>query len=73
MAIEPGIYRHFKGGEYEVLGVGRHSETLEEFVVYKARYTSEEFGDEAIWIRPIALFLETTEVNGIERPRFEKI
>jgi len=62
--IKPGRYRHFKGNLYEVIGTAKHSETLEEFVVYRALY-----GDNELWIRPKKMFLET--VNGI--PRFEFI
>lgn len=65
--LKLGKYRHFKGKMYEVIGVARHSENLEEFVVYKALYESEEFCKDALWIRPKKMFLE--EVNG--RPRFE--
>ena len=66
--VEPGKYRHYKGKEYEVIGIARHSETLEELVVYKALYDSE-FGKGAIWARPKKMFLE--KVNGV--PRFKKI
>ena len=50
--IEPGVYRHFKGGEYEVVGLARHSETEEELVVYRALY-----GDGGLWVRPSEMFL----------------
>jgi len=63
-SMKPGKYRHFKGNLYEVIGTAKHSETLEEFVVYRALY-----GDNELWIRPKKMFLET--VNGI--PRFEFI
>jgi len=59
-------YRHYKGNEYEVLGEAKHSETLEEYVVYRALY-----GNHAIWIRPKTMFFETVEVNGKQVPRFE--
>lgn len=61
-------YRHFKGNEYEVLAVGRHSETEEELVVYKALY-----GEGAVWIRPLNMFTDTVERDGKAMPRFEKI
>ena len=61
-------YRHFKGHEYEILAVGRHSETEEELVVYRALY-----GEGAVWIRPLAMFEDTIERDGIVTPRFEKI
>ena len=52
--IKPGKYRHFKGGEYEVIGVGKHSETLEEYVVYRALY-----GEGGLWVRPASMWNET--------------
>jgi cyclomaltodextrinase len=63
--IQPGRYRHFKGNEYTVLGVARHSETLEELVVYRA-----EYGERGLWVRPVAMFLETVQVQGKPTPRF---
>jgi hypothetical protein len=66
MMIEPGRYRHYKGHEYEVLGVARHSETEEEYVVYQALY-----GDRGLWVRPMAMFLETVIVDGRLCPRFQ--
>ncbi len=71
--IKPGKYQHYKGKFYEVIGTAKHSETLEEFVVYKALYDSEEFGDSAIWVRPKKMFLETVNVDGKEVPRFKYI
>ncbi|MBQ9963717.1 MAG: DUF1653 domain-containing protein [Clostridia bacterium] len=69
MAVHSGErYRHFKGNEYEVLAVGRHSETEEELVVYKALY-----GEGAVWIRPLNMFTDTVERDGKVMPRFEKI
>jgi hypothetical protein len=68
MTIELGKYKHFKGKEYEVIGVAKHSETLEDFVVYKALY-----GENALWIRPIDMFLEEVEFNGKKVKRFEYI
>ena len=61
----PGRYRHYKGGEYEVLGVARHSETDEPLVVYRPLY-----GDGGLWVRPRAMFLETVTHNGEPVPRF---
>ena len=66
MMIEPGRYRHYKGLEYEVLGVARHSETEENYVVYRALY-----GDCGLWVRPTAMFLETVIVDGRLCPRFQ--
>lgn len=73
MNLPLGKYRHYKGHEYKVIGVGRHRETLEELVVYQALYESPEFEPGQIWLRPLAMFLETVVVDGIERPRFEYI
>ncbi len=63
-----GKYKHFKGGEYEVLGVAKHSETLEEFVVYKALY-----GEGDLWIRPKEMFFDEKEVDGKKVKRFKRI
>ena len=66
--IRPGRYRHFKGGEYEVLGIARHSETEEPMVVYRALY-----GDGALWVRPAAMWNETVERDGKSMYRFTYI
>lgn len=71
--IKPGKYQHYKGKMYEVIGVARHSESLDEFVVYRALYDSEEFGKNALWIRPKQMFMENIMVNGKQVPRFRKI
>ena len=71
--IKLGKYRHYKGKEYEVLGVGNHSETLEKLVIYKALYDSEEFGPNAIWTRPYEMFFDTKNIEGKEVKRFEYI
>jgi hypothetical protein len=63
-----GRYRHHKGGEYEVLGVARHSETHEALVVYRPLYNST-----GCWVRPHAMFFEDVVVHGERRPRFEMI
>ena len=63
--IKPGRYRHFKGNEYEVIGTARHSETLEEMVVYRALY-----GEGGLWVRPAAMWSETVERDGYRGPRF---
>ena len=68
MEIKPGKYRHFKGNEYEVLGVGLHSETLEEMVVYRALY-----GDCGLWVRPAAMWNEMVEKDGEKIQRFSYI
>ncbi len=63
-----GKYRHYKGNEYEMIGVAKHSETLEELVVYRALY-----GNHDLWVRPIEMFTEEVEVNGKKISRFEYI
>ena len=68
MEIKFGKYRHFKGNEYEVVGVAKHSETLEEFVVYRALY-----GDGGLWVRPAAMWNETVTRDGYCGPRFQYI
>jgi hypothetical protein len=64
----PGLYRHYKGGLYEVIDTARHSETLEPMTVYRALY-----GERGLWVRPAAMFAETVDIEGTVRPRFEKI
>ena len=66
--IKPGRYRHYKGKDYEVIAVARHSETEEEMVVYRTLY-----GDFSLWVRPLKMFLEIVEVEGREVPRFRFI
>jgi hypothetical protein len=68
--IKPGIYRHYKGKEYRVLGTGFHSETLEKMVFYQALYESEDFGKDIFWARPVEMFLESVEIEGKSIPRF---
>jgi len=68
---KPGKYLHFKGKKYRVLGTARHSETLEELVVYQALYESKEFGKDSLWVRPKKMFLEKVVVDGKEVPRFK--
>ena len=66
--IKPGKYRHFKGNEYEVIGTAKHSETMEEMVVYRALYG--EFG---LWVRPASMWEETVERDGKTNQRFTYI
>lgn len=66
--IKPGRYRHYKGGEYEVLGVARHSETLAAMVLYRPLYN-----DSGLWVRPYPMFFESVEVEGRRQPRFAAI
>lgn len=61
----PGFYRHYKGGEYEVLGAVRHSETLDVLVLYRALY-----GERGLWVRPHAMFFSDVVIEGQPRPRF---
>ncbi len=65
MDLKPGKYRHFKGGEYELIGVAKHSETLEPMVVYRALY-----GESGLWVRPAAMWTEIVERDGYRGPRF---
>jgi hypothetical protein len=67
-ATPTGLYRHYKGGEYEVLGVARHSETLEPLVVYRPLN-----GASGLWVRPHAMFFGTLDVDGARRLRFEPV
>ncbi len=69
--IKLGKYRHYKSKLYEVVGIARHSETLEEMVIYRALYNSEEFGKDALWARPKDMFFEKVEIDGKEMLRFE--
>ena len=64
-SIKLGTYAHYKGFEYEVLGVAKHRETMEDLVVYKALY-----GENELWVRPLDMFLETVIIDGKEMPRF---
>lgn len=66
--IKIGKYRHYKGNEYEVLGVAKHSETLEPMVVYKALY-----GEKQVWVRPLCMWNETVTVDGVAVLRFTYI
>ncbi|HEY6130499.1 MAG TPA: DUF1653 domain-containing protein [Halioglobus sp.] len=66
--VKPGIYRHFKGGEYQVHGIATHSESGDALVVYTPLY-----GDRALWVRPLSMFLETVVRDGVEQPRFSYV
>ncbi|MBL4631224.1 MAG: DUF1653 domain-containing protein [Paraglaciecola sp.] len=68
MSLKIGIYRHYKGNEYEVIGVAKHSEDETELVVYRPQY-----GEKNLWVRPLDMFIETVQVNGETKPRFEYI
>lgn len=67
-----GKYRHYKGKLYQVIGFARHSESLEEMVIYKPLYLNKEFPNE-LWVRPKDMFLENIEINGKIIPRFRYI
>lgn len=65
MELKPGIYQHFKGNRYELLHVARHSETLENMVVYRALY-----GEGGVWVRPASMWNEHVDKDGYSGPRF---
>lgn len=66
--VEPGIYEHYKGQRYRVIGLCRHSETEEPLVAYQCLY-----GEFTLWVRPLDNFLQTVTVDGEELPRFERV
>ena len=68
MELKPGVYRHFKGNLYELIGVAKHSETLEPMVVYRALY-----GEGGLWVRPASMWEETVERDGKTYQRFTYI
>lgn len=65
---EPGLYRHYRGGQYQVLGTARHSENDELLVVYRCLYDNN-----SLWVRPLAMFMESVELDGQQVPRFQRI
>lgn len=65
MQVKPGKYRHFKGNEYEVIGIASHSETLEPMVVYRPLY-----GEKGLWVRSLSMWNETVDRDGYHGPRF---
>lgn len=64
----PGLYRHYKGGLYQVLDMVRHSETLEPMTLYRALY-----GERGLWVRPAAMFQESVDIAGLRQPRFARL
>ncbi|MFV1873834.1 MAG: DUF1653 domain-containing protein [Oleiphilus sp.] len=66
--IQAGLYKHYKGPEYQVIDLVKHSETEEDLVLYKALY-----GNQGLWVRPLAMFIEQVEIEGKLVPRFEFI
>lgn len=71
--VKLGFYQHYKGDTYEVIGVARHSETLEELVIYQGGYYHPEFGNQPIFARPLKIFLEKVELDGKLIPRFKHL
>jgi hypothetical protein len=69
------IYRHYKHADqfYEIIGIGKDTETKEDVVIYRAQYDSPEFGPKPFWVRPLAMFMETVVVDGKTVPRFERV
>jgi hypothetical protein len=65
MKVVPGIYRHYKGNDYQVIGLAKHSEDESDLVVYRPLY-----GEGALWVRPLAMFVERVEIDGQSMPRF---
>lgn len=70
MVLKIGTYEHYKGNRYRVVGIAKHSETLEDLVVYESLYENKV---SKLWVRPLSMFLEEIEVNGIKIPRFKYI
>ena len=68
MSTIPGLYRHYKGGLYRLVGIARHSESLEDMVVYQALY-----GEHGLWVRPLGMWEEQVTVNGVAQPRFARL
>lgn len=68
MELKPGRYRHFKGNEYELIGIAHHSETMEPMVVYRALY-----GEKGLWVRPASMWTEIVDRDGYYGPRFQYI
>lgn len=68
MSVKTGRYRHYKGKEYLILGVAKHSETEEALVVYR-----QDYGERDLWVRPLTMFLETIELDGQSVPRFKVV
>jgi len=71
--MDKGIYRHYKGNEYEVIGTAIHSETLEEMVIYTQLYDGPDYPKGTLWVRPKKMFEEEVEVEGVPVPRFKFI
>ncbi len=72
MVIISATYEHYKGKKYKVIALARHTETLEECVIYQALYHDEKFGNNAFWIRPLSMFTELIIIEGIQQSRFKE-
>ena len=72
-SVPPGRYRHYKGKDYEVIGMALHSETLEPMVVYRPLYATPDIPEGTLWIRPAAMFLELVETESGQLQRFSKL
>lgn len=70
MVVVGAFYEHYKGNRYKIIGIAKHTETLEDCVVYQALYHDEQFGNHALWIRPLSMFTESVVLDGITKPRF---
>jgi len=68
-----GRYKHYKGKNYKVIGTACHSETLEQMVVYQALYETPQFGKNAVWVRPLDMFLQDVEIDNKKVPRFKYV
>ena len=66
-------YEHYSGKKYKIVALANHSEDLQKYVVYQGLYNDPEFGNNPVWIRPLAMFMETVEKNGQMIPRFKKV
>jgi hypothetical protein len=71
--LKKGKYQHYEGKFYDFVGTARDSETLKEYVIYRALYDSPEFGKDALWIRPKEMFVEDVEIKGKKVPRFKYV
>lgn len=71
--ISLGLYKHYKGKLYLVIGVGKHSKSLQDLVIYQALYDDKKFGKNCLWVRPLDNFLENIIIDGQSVPRFLKI
>jgi hypothetical protein len=71
--LKLGKYKHYKGKEYEVIGIAKHSKTLKDLVVYQALHDSEEFGNKALWVRPMSIFMSSVSLGGKKVQRFTPI